>query len=166
MVMSQAGPVNPAPPNIPHVTPRLVVRNAALAVDFYVRAFGAKEISDRFIGEEGALVHAEVQIGDSTVRITEKDGPIIFPDQLDGMATCLMCLQWADVDEAWEQAVNAGAEVIYPVEDQIYGEREGRLRDPFGHQWMMSQHIEELTSGEIQSRMDHLHAIGAAVACP
>ncbi|HEY0998431.1 MAG TPA: VOC family protein, partial [Streptosporangiaceae bacterium] len=59
---------------------------------------------------------------------------------------------WADVDAAWERAVAAGTEVIYPLEDQFYGERGGRLRDPFGHQWMMSQHIEDVPPGEMARR--------------
>jgi len=61
-------------------------------------------------------------------------------------------LYWADVDAAWERAVAAGAEVMYPLEDQFYGERGGRLRDPFGQQWMMSQHIEDVPAKEMARR--------------
>jgi PhnB protein len=63
-----------------------------------------------------------------------------------------MATYWPDVDHAWQRAIDAGAEVIYPLADQFYGERGGRLRDPFGHQWMMSQRTEELTSKELARR--------------
>ena len=72
--------------------------------------------------------------------------------RLGGMVTCVMALYWPDVDAAWQRAVAAGAEVIYPLEDQFYGERGGRLRDPFGQQWMMSQHIEDVPAEEMARR--------------
>ena len=68
------------------------------------------------------------------------------------MVTCVMALYWEDVDAAWLRAVAAGAEVIYPLEDQFYGERGGQLRDPFGQQWMMSQHIEDVQAEEMARR--------------
>jgi hypothetical protein len=77
------------------------------------------------------------------------DGPVSSPGRLSGMVTCVMALYWEDVDAAWQRAVAAGAEVIYPLEDQFYGERGGRLRDPFGQQWMMSQHIEDVPAEEM-----------------
>lgn len=80
------------------------------------------------------------------------DGPARSPQRLGGTVTCVMALYWEDVDTAWERAVAAGAEVIYPLEDQFYGERGGRLRDPFGQQWMMSQHIEDVTAEEMTRR--------------
>jgi len=69
-----------------------------------------------------------------------------------GLVTCVMALYWEDVDAAWTRAVAAGAEVLYPLEDRFYGERGGRLRDPFGHQWMMSQHIEDVSPEELRRR--------------
>ena len=69
--------------------------------------------------------------------------------------------EWTDVDAAWERAVEAGAEVIYPLEDQFYGERGGRLRDPFGQQWMMSQHIEDVPAGEMARRAQALFLAGS-----
>ena len=80
------------------------------------------------------------------------DGPVSSPQRLGGMVTCVMALYWEDVDAAWERAVAAGAEVIYPLQDQFYGERGGRLRDPFGQQWMMSQHIEDVPAEEMARR--------------
>jgi PhnB protein len=80
------------------------------------------------------------------------DGPVRSPGRMDGMVTCVMSLYWEDVDAAWERAVSAGAEVMFPLEDQFYGERGGRLRDPFCQQWMMSQHIEDVSPQEMSRR--------------
>jgi PhnB protein len=148
------GAVSPVPDRLHTVTPRLVVGDGAAAIAFYGRAFGAQELGDRFTGPGGELIHAEILIGDSVVMITEDavDGPVRSPGRLGGMVTCVMSLYWEDVDAAWERAVSAGAEVMYPLEDQFYGERGGRLRDPFGQQWMMSQHIEDVSPQEMSRR--------------
>jgi PhnB protein len=118
------------------------------------QAFGAQQIGERFTGPDGELIHAEIQIGNSVVMVTEDavDGPVSSPQRLGGMVTCVMAVYWEDVDAAWERAEAAGAEVIYPLQDQFYGERGGRLRDPFGQQWMMSQHIEDVPAEEMARR--------------
>jgi PhnB protein len=154
MTASQPGAVSPVPGHLHTVTPRLVVADGAAAIAFYARALGAEELGERFTGPDGELIHAEIRIGDSVVMITEDsvDGPVSSPGRLDGMVTCVMSTNWENVDAAWERAVSAGAEVIYPLEDQFYGERGGRLRDPFGQQWMMSQHIEDVPADEMARR--------------
>lgn len=154
MDASQTRAVSPIPDRLHTVTPRLVVRDGAAAIAFYGQAFGARELGDRFTGPKSELVHAEIQIGDSVVMITEDaaDGPVRSPDRLGGMVSCVMALYWENVDAAWDRAVRAGAEVIYPLADQFYGERGGRLRDPFGQQWMMSQHIEDVSAEEMSRR--------------
>jgi PhnB protein len=154
MTASQPGAVSPVPGHLHTVTPRLVVADGAAAIAFYARAFGAEELGERFTGPDGELIHAEIRIGDSVVMITEDsvDGPVSSPGRLDGMVTCVMSTYWGNVDAAWERAVSAGAEVIYPLADQFYGERGGRLRDPFGQQWMMSQHIEDVPADEMARR--------------
>jgi PhnB protein len=154
MTASQPGVVQPVPEHLHTVTPRLVVAGGGAAIAFYAEAFGAEQVGERFTGPGGELIHAEIRIGDSVVMITEDavDGPARSPDQLGGMVTCVMVLYWPDVDAAWQRAVAAGAEVIYPLEDQFYGERGGRLRDPFGQQWMMSQHIEDVPAEEMTRR--------------
>lgn len=154
MTESQPSAVTPVPAHLHTVTPRLVVADGAAAIAFYATAFGAEEIGERFTGPGGEVIHAEIRIGDSVVMITEDavDGPARSPDQLGAMVTCVMALYWQDVDAAWQRAVAAGAEVIYPLEDQFYGERGGRLRDPFGQQWMMSQHIEDVPAEEMARR--------------
>jgi uncharacterized glyoxalase superfamily protein PhnB len=148
--------LSPVPEHLRAVTPRLVVRDGAAAIDFYTTAFGAQQIGERFVGPDGGLIHAEVQIGDSVVMITEEaidaDAPAKSPPSLGGIVTAIMATYWENVDAVWERALGAGAEVVYPLADQFYGERGGRLRDPFGHQWMLSQRTESLTHEEMERR--------------
>ncbi len=147
--------VEPIPPHLGTVTPRLVVSDGARALEFYARAFGAALIGDYFAGPKGEIIHAEIAIGNSVVMITEDtaDGaPAVAPGSVGGVVTAVMSTYWEDVDAAWERAVSAGAVVIYPLEDQFYGERGGRLRDPYGQQWMMSQRIEDVSPEEMQRR--------------
>jgi PhnB protein len=149
------GPVPPIPEHLRTVTPRLVVRNGAAAIGFYGDAFGAEEIGERFAGPAGELIHAEVRIGDSVVMITdeaENGAPAKSPESLGGVVSTIIATYWEDVDAAWDRAVLAGAEVVYPLADQFYGERGGRLRDPFGHQWMLSQRIEHVSREEMERR--------------
>jgi PhnB protein len=149
-------PVAPIPEHLHTITPRLVLDDGAAAIEFYRNAFGAEELGERFTGPEGELIHAELRIGDSVVMLTEEaddpTAPARAPRSLSGAVTTIMATYWQNVDDAWARAVAAGAEVIYPLADQFYGERGGRLRDPFGHQWMLSQRIEDLTPEEIARR--------------
>lgn len=143
------------PEHLHTVTPRLVVSDGAAAIEFYRTAFGAEELGESFTGPGGEVIHAEVLIGDSVVMITEDTGdaaPAKSPQALDGAVSVIMATYWQDVDAAWERARAAGAEVVFPLADQFYGERGGRLCDPFGHQWMMSQQTEELTREELERR--------------
>jgi PhnB protein len=136
------GMVSPVPEHLHTVTPRLAVSDGAAAIDFYARAFGAEEIYDRFTGPGGVLIHTELRIGDSVVMITQ--------DADSGGS--ILATYWPDVDAAWQRALDAGAEVVYPLGDQFYGERGGRVRDPYGHQWMMAQRTEELSHEEMMRR--------------
>lgn len=151
------------PEHLRAVTPRLVVRDAAAAIDFYREAFGAVELGERFTGPDGGVIHAEVRIGDSVVMITDEaeDGaPARSPESPGGAVSAIMATYWEDVDAAWARAVDAGAEVVYPLADQFYGERGGRLRDPFGQRWMMSQRIEQLSREEMERRAAEFFAGG------
>ncbi|PYI64398.1 glyoxalase [Arthrobacter livingstonensis] len=147
--------VTAVPEHLHTVTPRLIVHDGGRAIEFYREAFGATEIGERFTDPDGALIHAEIRIGDSVVMISDEtaDGaPAQSPQSLNGAATAIMATYWADVDTVWEQAITAGAEVIYPLADHFYGERGGRLRDPFGQQWMLSQRIENVKTEEVNRR--------------
>jgi PhnB protein len=150
--------VRPVPEGYHRVTPRLVVRDGAAAIDFYRQAFGAEEVGERFTDPGGRLIHGVVRMGDSMVAITDDtgDGPVAAPERVDGLVTCVMSLYWDDVDAAWKRAVGAGAAVVFDLADQFYGERGGRLRDPFGQQWMMSQHIEDVSPEETERRAAEL----------
>jgi PhnB protein len=152
-------PVSPIPEHLHTVTPRLVVRGAAAAIDFYREAFGAVELGERFLGPGGEVIHAELGIGDSVVMITDEieDGaPARAPASLSGAATTILATYWEDVDAAWARALSAGAEVVFPLADHFYGERGGRVRDPFGHQWMLSARIERLSPEEMNRRAAEL----------
>ena len=150
--------VQPVPDGYHRVTPRLVVSDGAAAIDFYRRAFGAEEVGDRFTDPSGRLIHAAVRMGDSMVAITDDagGGPVAAPERVDGLVTCVLSLYWEDVDAAWTRALEAGAAVIFELHDLFYGERGGRLRDPFGQQWMMSQHIEDVAPEEMARRAAEL----------
>jgi uncharacterized glyoxalase superfamily protein PhnB len=150
-----ASGLSPVPEHLRTVTPRLVVRDGAGAIDFYVRALGAQEIGERFVDPEGRVIHAELQIGDSVVMITEEASdasPARAPQSLGGTVSAIMATYWEDVDAVWDRALTAGAEVVFPLADQFYGERGGRLRDPFGQQWMLSQRTEKLSHEEMERR--------------
>jgi PhnB protein len=141
--------VKPIPDHLRTVTPRLAVPGGD-AIDFYARAFGAEQVGDVFSGPEGELIHVEIRIGDSVVMLTGESESALAPG--DGPVTAIMATYWEDVDAAWERALAAGAEVIHPLADQFYGERGGRVRDPFGHHWMLSQVIEDVSREEMERR--------------
>ncbi|MGH2896598.1 MAG: VOC family protein [Solirubrobacteraceae bacterium] len=146
--------VPPIPPHLTTVTPRLVVSDGAAAIDFYVSAFGAEPVGERHTMPDGALIHAELRIGSAIVMLTQDTAdasPARAPDG-DRPVNVILATYWEDVDGAWERALAAGAEVIYPLADQFYGERAGRLRDPYGHQWMLSRVTEVLSADEIARR--------------
>lgn len=144
---------DPVPEHLRTVTPRLVVPDGMAAIEFYRRAFGAEEHGDRFVTPDGGVIHAEVRIGDAIVMITQEpvdsDGPAVPPQTVGGLVTTIMETYWPEVDSVWERALAAGAEIIFPLEDQFYGDRAGRIRDPFGHQWILSQRLRELSPADL-----------------
>ncbi len=151
-----AGDVNPVPERLHTITPRLVFAGDAVdAMRFYGEAFGGEALEDPFVDPDGKVVHAELRIGDSVVFVTDEsgDGNGVAPAKVGGVVTALMALNVPDVDRVWERALAAGCEVVYPLADQFYGDRGGRLRDPYGHQWMLSTHIEDVDREELMRRM-------------
>lgn len=141
--------VKPIPDHLRTVNVRLAVPGSE-AFDFYARAFGAEQVGDVFSGPDGELIHAEIRIGDTVLMLTGESDLARAPG--DGPATAIIATYWEDVDAAWERATAAGAEVMFPLVDQFYGERGGLLRDPFGHQWMLAQVIEEVPPEEMERR--------------
>lgn len=139
---------------ITRLYPRLVVADASRAIDFYVAVFGAREIA-RYTMPDGKIVHAELEIGGATVALKDEGDGDPAPTTLGGTPV-MLALDVDNADAVADAMVRAGATVIYPVADQDYGERGGRLADPFGHQWMIGQHIEDLSTEEIQRRVDRM----------
>jgi len=135
------------------VTPRLIVSSSAEAIDFYTHALGAEELS-RYTTPEGVVVHAEIRVGASTLMLTDADPEHGNRDPKDlGGSSVLLSLR-CDPDAVCARAVERGAEVIFPVADRFYGDRDGRLRDPFGHVWIVSKTIEQLSAEQIQKGVD------------
>jgi uncharacterized glyoxalase superfamily protein PhnB len=138
--------------NVHEVYPYLRVHDTAQAIDFYARAFDAKE-QFRLTEPSGRIGHAEIKIGAATVMLSDEypDQGIKGPRSLGG-TTFSIHLHVGDVDRAFEQAVQAGAEVVRPLTNHFYGERSGTVRDPFGHEWLLGGQLEELTPEEMQRR--------------
>jgi PhnB protein len=150
--------VKPIPDGYHTLTPYLTVKGGADAIDFYKRAFGAKE-KFRMPGPDGKTVgHAELIIGDSVIMLADEfPGCGQSPETLGGSSASLL-LYVEDVDTAFERAVEAGATVKEPVENKFYGERAGSLVDPFGHKWMLMTHIEDVPPQEMKQRMEKAYA--------
>lgn len=146
--------VDPIPPNVSSVTPSLVLADCAAAIDWYVDVFGAREISPRMTGPDGKIAHAELDICGSTVMMGDEwpDGPTPSPTALGGTAVALF-VHSADAPQIWERALANGAEVLFPYELQFYGDEGGRIRDPFGHQWGIARHVEDVSEEEMARRM-------------
>lgn len=151
-----AAKTNPVPEGLHTVTPYLCVRGAAEAIRFYEKAFGAKE-KVRFQAPDGRIRHAEIEIGDSRVLLSdefpEMPGALITsPSALHGSAVCLQ-VYVPDVDALFARAKAAGAKERRPLQDMFFGDRSGAIEDPFGHIWSLSTHVEEVTPEEASRRM-------------
>jgi PhnB protein len=142
--------VKPVPEGYHTVTPYLVVDGANAAIDFYRRAFGATE-RVRMPGPDGKLMHAEIQIGDSMVMLSDPVMGGKSPKALGGNATSLM-IYVPDVDALFKRAVDAGATVKQKPENQFWGDRFGTITDPFGHQWSLATHVEDVSPEEMGKR--------------
>lgn len=136
------------------VAPYLFVNGATKAIEFYKRAFGAVDVGTPFVEpQSGKVLHAEIRIDDSVIMLAEEspEWGNRSPMSLGGSGV-FMHLYVADVDATTERAVAAGAKVVIPVKDQFYGDRSGRLADPFGHIWIVSTHKEDVPADEMQKR--------------
>ncbi len=140
------------------VTPYLVIKNAAEALEFYKRAFGAVE-SYRLMMPDGRLGHAEIRLGDSVLMLSDEFPEFggKAPPTLGGSPVCIH-LYVEDVDAFFRKAMAAGAKERKPVMDQFYGDRSGQLEDPFGHLWWVATHKEDVSSDEMQRRVQALFA--------
>ena len=145
-------PAKPIPEGYHTISPSLTIDGAADAIEFYKRAFGATERM-RMSMPDGKIAHAELDIGDSVLMLNDAlpQTSLKSPKQLGG-STVSVFLYVDDVDSVVQDAIDAGATVTMPVEDQFWGDRFGSVSDPFGHHWAIATHTEDLTPEEIAER--------------
>ena len=142
--------VKPVPDGMHTVTPHLICAGAADAIEFYKKAFDAVEMA-RVPGPQDKLIHACIRIGDSVVMLVDEfpDWGSFGPKSLKGSPVTIH-LQVEDVDAVFERAVRVGAKITMPLEDMFWGDRYGKLQDPFGHHWSVATHIRDVSPEEIQ----------------
>ncbi len=148
--------VKPIPDGMHTVTPHLVCKGAAAAIEFYKEAFGATE-TGRLAGKGGKLMHAAVKIGDSTVMLVDEmpEWGSLGPQSLkDSPVTIHLYVD--DVDKFAKRAVDAGAKITMPIADAFWGDRYGQLEDPFGHHWSVATHIRDVGPEEMELAMEKM----------
>lgn len=141
------------------VTPALVVEDATAALAFYADAFSAEPPSLLLTGPGGAIVHAAFTVFETKLTLADASMAGASPKAL-GATPLRLTVDVEDIDGAWAQAVAAGCEVVFALTDQPYGMRQGRLRDPFGHEWIFSKEVEALSAAEMQARIDAMFTGG------
>lgn len=146
--------VKAIPDEYREVTPYLIVKNAAKAIEFYKNVFGAVE-KFRMADAQGRVGHAEIKIGSSTVMMADEhpERGAVSPQTLGGTPVSML-LYVPSVDETTKRAVEAGSKLMMPVQDQFYGDRTGTLQDPFGHVWTVATHKEDVSPEEMKRRGD------------
>ncbi len=144
--------VKPIPDQYPQVTPYLCVEGAGAAIEFYGTVFGATERM-RMPAPDGRIGHAELQIGDSMIMLSDEypEMGVRGPKTIGGTPVT-MSIYVEDVDEVFDRAVKAGAKALSPVQNQFYGDRSGQFEDPFGHRWSVASHIEDVPPEEMAKR--------------
>lgn len=146
-------PVKPIPEGYHTITPYLIVKDAAKAIEFYKHAFNASEIM-RMPGPGGRIMHAELKLGDSVVMLADEVPEMGYrAPGADGGAAVSLLVYDPDVDATVNRAIAAGGKVTRPVADQFYGDRTGTLVDPFGHVWTVATHKEDVSHDEMTRRM-------------
>jgi PhnB protein len=144
--------VKPIPDGYHTVTPYLIVKGAAQALEFYKKAFGATELM-RFPGPGGKVMHAEIKVGNSVLMLADEfpERNAVGPQSLGGTPVGIM-LYVQDVDTVFNRTVAAGAKVEMPLTNQFYGDRSGTVIDPFGHKWTLATHVEDVPPAEMEKR--------------
>ena len=150
--------IKPVPEGMRTVTPHLVCAGAAEAIEFYKKAFGAVEAA-RLPGPQGKIMHAMIRIGDSPVMLADEfpEMGAVSPKSLKGSPVTIH-LYVDNVDTTVERAVKAGAKITMPVADMFWGDRYGKLVDPFGHHWSVGTHIRDVSMEEMQQAMQKASA--------
>jgi PhnB protein len=147
--------VKPVPDGYHTLTPYLVVRDATRAIEFYQQAFGAVVRGGIAKGPDGKVMHAELKIGDSVIMLSDEMPQYgsLSPEAI-GDSGMGLHVYLDGVDAAFERAVKAGAQVEMPVMDQFWGDRYGKLKDPFGHKWSIATHVRDMSEQEMKQSMD------------
>ena len=142
----------PVPDGYHSLTPSLVLKDARKAIEFYKRAFGAEEV-DVMAGPDGRVMHAELRFGDSMLMLGEENPawPAFKSAETIGSSPASLHLYVPDADAAFKRAVDAGAKSEMPVEDAFWGDRYGKVRDPFGYSWGLATRVKNLTPAEIKT---------------
>jgi len=156
---SKVAKMEPIPPGFSTVTPYLAIKGAAQAIEFYKKAFGAKEFErERQAMPDGKLMHGRIKIGDSIVMMSDVFPGSNLKDPMSaGLSTVILHVYSKNVDKLWEQATGAGAKVRMPLENQFWGERYGQLEDPFGHRWSVSQRV-KMSPKEMKEKQEQAMA--------
>jgi PhnB protein len=148
------GNVRAIPEGYHALTPYLIVDGGAAAIDFYKKAFGAKEVM-RMPGAHGKIGHAEIQIGDSRLMLADEDPSMGYRGPGSGGGNSISLLLYVEnCDAVVDRAVAAGAKVTRPVADQFYGDRTGGIMDPFGHTWYVATHVKDVSEEEMKRVME------------
>ena len=141
------------------VIPALAFKGADAAIKWYINVFGAKE-KMRFDNPDKTVAHAEITIGDCVVMISEENPQYNSSPKTLGGNSVNLCVYVPDVDAVIQKAVDNGAGLIMPAKDEFYGDRSGRLEDPFGYRWIVSTHIKDVSEEEMKKAMDEMMAGG------
>ena len=151
--------VSPIPVDYHTITPHIVVKDTRKAVDFYKRAFGA-EVRGIAEGPDGHVMHAEVKIGDSILMLNDElpEWHVLSPTSTKADTCVSLHLYVEDADKVFASAQAAGAVVTMPLLDQFWGDRYGKVKDPFGHSWSIATHIKDLSPEEMKVAMDEAMA--------
>jgi PhnB protein len=152
-----SNPVRAIPEGYHSITPALTCKGAARAMDFYKQVFGATEIM-RMPGPDGRVMHGELRIGDSVIFVSDEFPGMSTAPTPGVMNPVYIFLYTENVDATFNRALSAGAKVDMPLMDQFWGDRYGKLKDPFGHKWSIGTHIKDLSLDEMKTGMDEAMA--------
>ena len=158
-----SNPVRAIPEGYHSISPSLTCKNAARAIEFYKSVFGATEFM-RMPGPEGKIMHAELKIGDSIIFINDEFPGMAAAPAPGATPSVYLFLYTEDVDSVYNRAVSMGSKAMMPLENMFWGDRYGKVMDPFGHQWGIAQHIEDVAPNEMKRRQDAMAASMAKAA--
>jgi PhnB protein len=153
--------VNPIAEGHHTLTPQITVKNAMKAIEFYKKAFGAEMPGEPCAMPDGRIGHAELKFGDSRLMLNDEFPEMGAAAPQGKLASASIYVYVPNVDVVFNGAVALGAKVVKPLENQFWGDRQGTLTDPYGHQWSLATHVEDVTPAQMKERMEKMFAVGA-----